>query len=108
MKKLLIVLFLAATPLGSAYAALDLFAAPPVPEEFIPADFDGVAYGTVELLQPALPMPVELPEHADAALVRLDDGRRIVVTLRPLQEVAAGQRVRVLSGDANGPRIEPA
>jgi hypothetical protein len=99
MKKFLITLMLAAVPLGSALAG------PYAPQEFDFSGLDDVAYGTVELVQPALPSPTELAEKAEAALVRLDDGRRITIVLRPLQRVEPGERVRVLRG-AKGARID--
>ncbi|HXM80931.1 MAG TPA: hypothetical protein VN929_03285 [Burkholderiales bacterium] len=101
MKKLLIALMFAALPLGGA------FAAPYAPQGFDFSGLDSVAYGTVELVQPALATPAELAEKADAALVRLDDGRSITVVLRPLQHVEPGERVRVLPG-VKGARIERA
>jgi hypothetical protein len=101
MKKLLIALMFVAMPLSSA------FAAPYAPQEFDFSGLDGVAYGTVELVQPAPPSPIELAQKAEAALVRLDDGRRITVVLRLLQHVEPGERVRVVRG-AKGARIERA
>jgi len=99
MRKFLIALLFAAMPLGAAVAA------PYAPQEFDFSGLDGVAYGTVELVQPALPSPTELAEKAEAALVRLDDGRRITVVLRRLQHVEPGERVRVVRG-AKSVRIE--
>ncbi len=99
MKKFLIALMFAAIPLGGA------FAAPYAPQEFDFSGLDGVAYGTVELVRPALPSPTELAEKAEAALVRLDDGRCVTVALNPLQHVEPGERVRVVRG-AKGARIE--
>jgi hypothetical protein len=101
MKTFLIALLLAAMPLGGAVAA------PYAPQDFDFSDLDGVAYGTVELVQPAPPSPTELAEKAEAALVRLDDGRSVTVVLRPLQHFEAGERVRVVRG-AKGARIERA
>jgi len=101
MKKFLIALMFAAIPLGSALAA------PYAPQEFDFSGLDGEAYGTVELVQPAPPSPTELTENAEAALIRLDDGRSITVVLRRLQHVEPGERVRVLRG-AKGARIERA
>ena len=101
MKKFLIALLFAAVPLGAA------FAAPYAPQEFDFSGLDGVAYGTVELVQPAPPSPTELAEKAEAARVRLDDGRSITVVLRLLQHVEPGERVRVVRG-AKGVRIERA
>ena len=101
MKKFLIAFIFAAIPLGSALAA------PYAPQEFDFSGLGGVAYGTVELVKPALPSPTELAEKTEAALVRLDDGRRITVVLRLLQHVEPGERVRVLRG-AKGARIERA
>jgi len=99
MKKLLIALMFAAIPLGGA------FAAPYAPQEFDFSGLGAVAYGTVELVKPALPSPTELAEKAEAALVRLDDGRCVSVALNPLQHVEPGERVRVVRG-AKGARIE--
>jgi hypothetical protein len=99
MKRFLIALMFAAIPLGGALAA------PYAPQEFDFSGLDGVAYGTVELIKPAPPMPTELAENAEAALVRLDDGRSINVVLRLLQHVEPGERVRVVRG-AKGARIE--
>jgi len=99
MKKFLVALMLAAMPLGGALAA------PYAPQEFDFSGLDSVAYGTVELVKPAPPTPTELAENAEAALVRLDDGRRITVVLRLLQHVEPGERVRVVRG-AKGARIE--
>ena len=99
MKKFLIALMFAAMPLVGALAA------PYAPQEFDFSGLDGEAYGTVELVQPAPPSPTELTENAEAALVRLDDGRSITVVLRRLQHVEPGERVRVLRG-AKGARIE--
>ena len=99
MKKFLIALMFATIPLGSALAA------PYAPQEFDFSGLDGVAYGTVELVEPAPPTPTELTENAEAALVRLDDGRSITVVLRRLQHVEPGERVRVLRG-AKSARIE--
>ena len=99
MKKFLIALVFAAMPLGGA------FAVPYAPQEFDFSGLDGAAYGTVELVQPALPSPTELAEKAEAALVRLDDGRRITVVLRCLQHVEPGERVRVVRG-AKSARLE--
>ena len=101
MKKFLIALMFAAMPLAGALAA------PYAPQEFDFSGLDGVAYGTVELVQPAPPSPTELTEKAEAALVRLDDGRSITVVLRLLQHVEPGERVRVLRG-AKGACIERA
>jgi hypothetical protein len=101
MKRFLIALMFAAMPLRGA------FAAPYAPQEFDFSGIDGVAYGTVELVKPAPPTPTELAEKAEAALVRLDDGRSITIVLRPLQRVEPGERVRVLRG-AKGARIERA
>ena len=99
MKKLLIALMFAAIPLGGA------FAAPYAPQEFDFSGLDGVAYGTVELVKPAPPTPTELAEKAEAALVRLDDGRCVTIALNPLQHVEPGERVRVVRG-AKGLHIE--
>jgi hypothetical protein len=99
MKKFLIALMFAAIPLGGALAA------PYAPQEFDFGGLDGVVYGTVELVQPALPSPTELAEKAEAARVRLDDGRSITVVLRSLQHFEPGERVRVVRG-AKGARIE--
>jgi len=101
MKKFLIALMFAAMPLAGALAA------PYAPQEFDFSGLDGAAYGTVELIKPAPPTPTELAENAEAALVRLDDGRRITVVLRSLQHFEPGERVRVVRG-AKGPRIERA
>jgi hypothetical protein len=101
MKRLLIALLLAAMPLAGALAA------PYAPQEFDFSGLDGVAYGTVELVKPAPPTPTELVENAEAALVRLDDGRSITVVLLPLQHVEPGERVRVVVG-AKSVRIERA
>jgi len=101
MKKFLIALLFAAVPFGGALAA------PYAPQEFDFSSLDGVAYGTVELVQPAPPSPTELAEKAEAARVRLDDGRSITVVLRLLQHVEPGERVRVVRG-AKGVRIERA
>lgn len=106
MKKILIALMLAAAPLEGAFASPGMFATS-APQESDLAALDGVAYGTVELIQPAAPAPIELSEKADAALVRMDDGRSVTVGLRPLQHVESGERVRVLPGET-GARIEPA
>ena len=99
MKKFLIALMFAAMTLAGALAA------PYAPQEFDFSGLDGVAYGTVELVEPAPPTPTELTENAEAALVRLDDGRSITVVLRRLQHVEPGERVRVLRG-AKSARIE--
>ena len=99
MKNFLIALMFAAIPLDSALAA------PYAPQEFDFSGLDGVAYGTVELVRPALPSPTELAEKTEAALVRLDDGRSITVVLLPLQHMEPGERVRVVRG-AKGVRIE--
>jgi len=58
MKKFLIALLFAAVPFGGALAA------PYAPQEFDFSSLDGVAYGTVELVQPAPPSPTELAEKA--------------------------------------------
>jgi hypothetical protein len=99
MKKYLVALLFAAMPLDGA------FAAPYAPHEFDFSDLDGVAYGTVELIEPAPPKPTELAEKCEAVLVRLDDGRTITVVLRLLQHFEPGERVRVVRG-ARGARIE--
>jgi hypothetical protein len=99
MKKFLVAVMLAAMPLAGA------FAAPYATQEFDFSGLDGPADGTVELVQPAPPSPTELAEKAEAALVRLDDGRSITVELRPLQHVEPGERVRVLPG-LEGAHIE--
>jgi hypothetical protein len=99
MKKFLVALLFAATPLGGA------FGAPYAPQEFDFSGLDDVAYGTVELVRPAPPTPTELAENVEAALVRLDDGRSISVVLLPLQHVEPGERVRVVAG-VKGARIE--
>jgi hypothetical protein len=101
MRKLLIALMFAAIPLGSTLAG------PYAPQEFDFSGVDGVVYGTVELIRPAPPSPTELAEKAEAARVRLDDGRSITVVLRPLQHVEPGERVRVVRG-AKGVRVERA
>jgi len=103
LRHVLVIALAAATTIACAAA----LAAPYAPQEFDFSGLDGVAYGTVELVQPAPPSPVELVEKAEAALVRLDDGRSITIVLPPLQHVEPGERVRVVRG-AKGVRIERA
>jgi hypothetical protein len=90
-----------------AFAALTGCASPYAPQEF---DFSGLSGGTIES---ALDAPRDIhafqeavehkinPEPSQRLLIRLDDGRALIVTQRE-GRFEPGQRVRVIAG-----RIEP-
>jgi len=82
MRNFLIALLFAAMPLGPQSRR------PMRRRNSISAASTAWPYGTVELVQPAPPLATELAEKAEAALVRLDDGRSITVVLRLLQHVS--------------------
>ena len=106
MKKLLIGFAL--------YGALSAGAADYAPQEF---DFgelavDGVAHGIVESVrQVSLVGPADFLEHAlkpETALelvVRIDDGRAVLLRPQEMRSFGAGQRVRLVS-TTTGTRVE--
>jgi hypothetical protein len=101
MKKLTVVLALAGA-LSAVGAA-----------EYAPQEFDFSELGTVESVRE---MPVVDPlrdafEHAvkpqttDEVVIRIDDGRALVLRQDEMRRFAPGQRVRLVSG-SSGARLE--
>ena len=101
MKKLVAV-SLAASTLAMAHAA-----------EYAPQEFDFSELGTVESVRqvPILELLPDVFEHAVRAetvnelVIRVDDGREVILRDEAMQRFVAGERVR-LQPSSRGPRVE--
>jgi hypothetical protein len=101
MKKLTAVLILAGT-LSMGYAA-----------EYAPQEFDFSELGTVQSVRqvPILELLPNVFEHAvrpetvNEVVIRVDDGREVILRDEAMQRFAAGERVR-LEPSSRGPRVE--
>jgi hypothetical protein len=101
MKRLVAVWFAAST-LAMAHAA-----------EYAPQEFDFSELGTVESVRrvPILELLPNVFEHAvrpetvDELVVRVDDGREVILRDEAMQRLVAGERVR-LEPSSRGPRVE--
>ena len=101
MKKLVVV-SLAASTLAMAHAA-----------EYAPQEFDFSELGTVESVRqvPIMELLPNVFEHAvrpetvNELVIRVDDGREVILRDEAMQRFAAGERVR-LEPSARGPRVE--
>jgi hypothetical protein len=101
MKKLTAVLILAGT-LSMGYAA-----------EYAPQEFDFSELGTVESVRqvPILELLPNVFEHAvrpetvNELVIRVDDGREVILRNEAMQRFVAGERVRLEPG-SRGPRVE--
>lgn len=101
MKRLTVVLLLAGA-LSGVQAA-----------EYAPQEFDFTQLGTVEIVRqvPILDLlpdvfehPVK-PETVDEVVIRIDDGRTVVLRDEAIQRFVAGERVRLVTS-SRGPRVE--
>jgi outer membrane lipoprotein SlyB len=79
-----------------------------------PQEFDFTELGTVESVR-HVPMAAALrdafehavnPETADELVIRIDDGRAVVLRQNEMRRFSPGQRVRLVSS-TGGPRIVP-
>ena len=101
MKNLAAVLALAGT-LSAGYAA-----------DYAPQEFDFSELGTVESVRevPVLELLPNVFEHAvrpesvKEVVIRVDDGREVILRDEAMQRLVAGERVRLGSG-SRGPRVE--
>jgi outer membrane lipoprotein SlyB len=101
MKQLTTVLILAGT-LSTGYAA-----------DYAPQEFDFSELGTVESVRHVeilelLPNVFEhavRPETVNELVIRVDDGREVILRDEPMQHFVAGERVRLEPG-SRGPRVE--
>ena len=101
MKKLVAV-SLAASTLAMAHAA-----------EYAPQEFDFSELGTVESVRqvPILELLPNVFEHAvrpetvSELVIRVDDGRELILRDEAMQRFVAGERVRLEPG-SRGPRVE--
>jgi len=101
MKELLAV-SLAASTLAMAHAA-----------EYAPQEFDFSELGTVESVRqvPILELLPDVfehavrPETANELVIRVDDGREVILRDEAMQRFVAGERVR-LEPSSRGPRVE--
>jgi hypothetical protein len=94
MKKLLVV-SLAASTLAMAHAA-----------EYAPQEFD-LSVRQVQILE-LLPNVFEhavRPETVNELVIRVDDGREVILRDEAMQRFVAGERVRLEPG-SRGPRVE--
>lgn len=81
--------------------------------EYAPQEFDFTELGTVESVREILIVdPLKdvfehavKPETADELLIRIDDGRAVVLRQSEMRRFAPGQRVRLLSS-TTGPLLE--
>jgi hypothetical protein len=80
--------------------------------EYAPQEFDFSGLGTIESVR-EVPLAAPLadvfehavnPETADELVIRIDDGRAVVLREKEMQRFAPGQRVRLVSS-SSGPRI---
>ena len=78
---------------------------PDAPHEFEFSDLDN-AYGTVEQVEHQSARADVIEEKPHAALVRLEDGRTVSVSLEPLQQLHPGERVQLTRGP-KGARARP-
>ena len=106
MKKLSLVFALA--------AAVSASAAEYAPQEFDFSELaiDGVAHGIVEGVREVARAPAQTlfehslkPDTAQELLVRIDDGRAVLLRPQEMRRFEAGQRVRLLSS-TTGTRVE--
>jgi outer membrane lipoprotein SlyB len=96
MRKLALAIALAGV-LSNVHASGDAFA------------LDGVANGIVESLHPVVVSNLFehalKPETADELVIRVDDGRAVVLRQEAMQRFVPGQRVRLVSS-TTGLRVE--
>jgi len=101
MKKLIAVSLVAST-IAMAHAA-----------EYAPQEFDFSELGTVESVRrvPILELLPNVFEHAvrpetvNEFVIRVDDGREVILRDEAMQRFAVGERVRLEPG-SRGPRVE--
>jgi hypothetical protein len=81
--------------------------------DYAPQEFDFSELGTVESVRqvPILELLPDVFEHAvkpetvDEMLIRIDDGRTVILRDETMQHFVAGERVRLVSSN-RGPRVE--
>ena len=81
--------------------------------DYAPPEFDFNELGTVESVRqvPAVEPLRDVFEHAvrpdtaDELVIRIDDGRAVVLRQDEMRRFSAGQRVRLVSS-TDGPRVE--